>query len=697
MFGRRVCAIALSLLFIGASTVLSAGGAEDSATKNATTENYPDGSKWPAASYDAVVGTALPLNAAAMMDAPAVCFACAELIQLDLPAGIDLLAGQASLVMSGGGAPSIRTVTGADAIEPVDEIDQAQREAMGLGGTAGPGSPKWFIDHALQYNGVRLAKQSSVLAIVGANGQLLYTRKRAMPSSVDGTMPTVSAEEAVQVARRDAGESFSSLDPECGDPQLEIWVDPDLKGKLTWTFNVTSPSVEKPEARQYWIAAVGDASIVSWESLIYDTHHGAVTGTLWENSPLHSTGSKTLGDVKVIRTGGGAGSLVTDPDGRYAFPTGSGNATLTASLSGPFCVIENKAGAVLKRSHTGGVVNPIDLNFGAAGEFQTAQVSAFYWTNVAHELTKDILGPGDLAKLPTRVNINASCNAYWNGSSINFYRAGGSCPNTAYSDVVLHEYGHGVDHRKGGIVDGGYSEGFGDALAIFGTRQSCLGRDFTGAGSCLRQATDVITWPPSSPQVHFVGRIYGGFTWELIQQLKNTYSEDGAYDIATRLVLAAAAGNPSSIPDAVKLSFLADDDDGDLTNGSPHFAELAAAADSRKIPRPIDPTPRMGYVWANKKLASNYTPSATYSYNSSGGKIEINRLGKGRYRVRFRGLGGKGKAGGNVQVTAYGGGNETAKVVGWSSSGSDFVVTVRCRNAKGKLVDTLYTVLVHWN
>ena len=174
--------------------------------------------------------------------------------------------------------------------------------------------------------------------------------------------------------------------------------------------------------------------------------------------------------------------------------------------------------------------------------------------------------------------------------TINFFQAGGGCPNTAYSDVVLHEYGHAVDHAKGDILDGGYSEGFGDAVALIGTRQSCLGRDFFGAGTCLRPATDLIMWPPAPGDgVHTIGRRYAGFTWELIEQLKNTFDDDGAFGIAERLVLGAAAASPSDIPDAVHLMFLVDDDDGNLANGTPHFEALAAAADSRNIPRPADP------------------------------------------------------------------------------------------------------------
>ena len=58
-------------------------------------------------------------------------------------------------------------------------------------------------------------------------------------------------------------------------------------------------------------------------------------------------------------------------------------------------------------------------------------------------------------------------------------------------------------------------------------------------------------------------------------------NETAALDAATHLVLGAAAGNPANIPDAVLLSFIVDDDDGNLANGTPHFRAIAAAADAR--------------------------------------------------------------------------------------------------------------------
>jgi hypothetical protein len=356
---------------------------------------------------------------------------------------------------------------------------------------------------------------------------------------------------------------------------------------LAWTFTITAGPMAEPDVRRFWVAAVGEPRVLDWESEIYHTQHGRVTGNLWTTSAATGapTANRALADLQVTRNTDSA-QIITGPDGRYGYITNTGNAQITAVLQGPFASVQDQAEPNLQVMQSGGTTGPIDLNFGASSETDLAQATAFFWTNFAHEFAQPALGPSALPNLTVRTNINATCNAFWDGSSINFFHAGNGCPNTAYSDVVLHEFGHGVDAANGGIIDGGYSEGFGDSLAALGTRQPCVGRDFFGPGSCLRPATDIVFWPPTNPEVHDVGRRYAGFVWKLVQQLKRSNSDDEAFKVATRLVLGAAAANPSSIPDAVRLSFVIDAPTGNPADGSPHFQALAAAADSRHIPWP---------------------------------------------------------------------------------------------------------------
>ena len=649
-------------------------------------ENYPDGSKWPTPQYEKPK-TEHRLAVADLVSGKELAAAASSGMQSELPAGFT--AGSAKAVRLTLDVPSAR-LSAAPEKNSAETTDTPRSPSAPKQTTV-----KWLVDYPVVYKGVPLSQSSDLLVISGGDGQVQYLRKRNLPRSVDATEPTVDKKAAVEMGATHAKGAPGNV--QASDPTLEVWVDPTLRGRLAWSFTVSDDSAVTPMARRYWVAAVGAPQVLNWESLVYSTHFGAVTGTVWQTSSLQPTADDPLPFLTVTRTGGGGGAQTTGPDGRYGFTSGGGPAVVNAGLSGLHSVVADFGGPLMTRSQSGTPASAMDLNFGGASEFQLAEVSGFYWANFIHTFASDILSATDLVALPTNVNINSSCNAFWNGSSINFFRAGGGCPNTAYSDVILHEYGHGIDSSKGGILDGGYSEGFGDSMAILGTRQSCVGRDFFGAGTCLRPATDVDLWPPPPfSDVHFIGKRYMQFVWQLVQELKKSESEEDAFQIAGHLVLGAAAANPLNIPDAVRLSFIVDDDDGNLSNGTPHCTELAAAADSRTIPHPACPPQKLAYAWANEPKNASYTPSIPYSYNSAGGPITITRSDEGAYAVKFAGLGGNGIVGGNVQVTPYGSGHEGCRVRNWSSGGPDFIVNVKCTNALGIEDDVRYTILVTW-
>ena len=77
--------------------------------------------------------------------------------------------------------------------------------------------------------------------------------------------------------------------------------------------------------------------------------------------------------------------------------------------------------------------------------------------------------------MPVAVNVASTCNAFWNGTGLVFFAAGGGCVNTAtVPDVVYHEYGHGnndkiyqQDGRPNGMVNGALHEGMADVCATF--------------------------------------------------------------------------------------------------------------------------------------------------------------------------------------------------------------------------------------
>jgi hypothetical protein len=100
------------------------------------------------------------------------------------------------------------------------------------------------------------------------------------------------------------------------------------------------------------------------------------------------------------------------------------------------------------------------------------------------------------------------------------------------------------------------------------------------------------------------------------------------------------------------------------------------------------PNPNLAYAWANQPTTSSYSPNTFYRSNPSGGAVTITRSGVGRYSVAWSGL--SLLDGGDVQVTAYSGGNIVCKVEGWGSTS----VGVRCFNpATNALVDSYFDIM----
>src|SRR5439155_19007108 len=133
--------------------------------------------------------------------------------------------------------------------------------------------------------------------------------------------------------------------------------------------------------------------------------------------------------------------------------------TAVTTLSGPFIKVADVCGAITRSSTCGADID-MGLNAGtdctvpagaSAGDTRSSR-TGYYHLNRIKENARAYL-PGNAwlnAQLTDNVNINNTCNAFWNGSTVNFYRSGGGCRNTGeISAVFLHEWGHGLSANDG--------------------------------------------------------------------------------------------------------------------------------------------------------------------------------------------------------------------------------------------------------
>jgi len=188
-------------------------------------------------------------------------------------------------------------------------------------------------------------------------------------------------------------------------------------------------------------------------------------------------------------------------------------------------------------------------------------------------------------------NFTSSCNAVSTGQFIIMFRAGNGCENTGLlDDVVFHEFGHTVHAqsliRSVGSFDNAHSEGLSDYIAATLTEDSSIGEGIRFSNQPIRETnpSTSVTWSQvqNSQVPHTRGLTYAGSMWDLKQALQAKLGEeDGARtaDLLWFETLRRANGIPTTFEETIA----ADDDDGDLSNGTPNFCEILEAFDEHEL------------------------------------------------------------------------------------------------------------------
>jgi hypothetical protein len=224
-------------------------------------------------------------------------------------------------------------------------------------------------------------------------------------------------------------------------------------------------------------------------------------------------------------------------------------------------------------------------------EFVRAEVNGYIQSNVVRDFTL-YHAPGypvigSQTNFTVNVNIGSTCNAFYDGSSINFYRAGGGCANTAYSSVVHHEYGHHLV-QVGGSGQGQYGEGMSDCMSMLIADDPILGYGFeNNCSSGIRSAVNNLQYPCDGA-IHYCGQLLSGCVWDTRNALSITHPNE-YMDILAPLTINSILlhGSSSSITPAITIDFLTlDDDDGMIENGTPHYAEICTGFDAHSMDCP---------------------------------------------------------------------------------------------------------------
>jgi hypothetical protein len=407
-----------------------------------------------------------------------------------------------------------------------------------------------------------------------------------------------------------------------------------LKHLLVWRF-----LLDEPSASARWVGEV-DARDGSISAFYEGTQYSAVRGGVFPVSPdgdCTAGGCEIPGFPMPFADTTEAGQSGPFGDDYGNLMCVNPGATVETNLSGPYVHIADTCGPVSEIAACGsgldlGIKHGENCNAGegdAPGNTSAARTTYYHMNRVAQ--IARYYNPGNAwLQSPVTVNVNlaSSCNANWSGSVVNMYGAGSNCNNTGENaDILVHEWGHGYDQNDGGGMDRP-SEAYSDIVAILTSRDSCMGRGTyndgshcTGYGDACLTCTGFRDFDWSARQSGTPATLTSfaqvrcqsdtsGFAGPCRREphCESYISSEAMFDLATRdlpasgmdqdtawqlvdrlwyMTRAGSGGDAYTCVSSLSNSCgatswyqrmrVADDDDGNLANGTPHAAALFSA------------------------------------------------------------------------------------------------------------------------
>ncbi|MEM7165642.1 MAG: hypothetical protein AAF581_09260 [Planctomycetota bacterium] len=442
-----------------------------------------------------------------------------------------------------------------------------------------------FGDLPVDGGNARLVVHNSCYDTAGQRGsRVVYAASTAASSVTPQRGPLIAAATALSLVRSQY-------------PHLDRWSSPELAilprmqvGVRTWRIHGQGRSRVGPLGLTFFVAAERGELLLVRDGICSADIVGTVTGRatpgLLPDTPTNPPTLRPLASLEVEVVGGA--QTVTAADGTFLLPAATAPVTVAADLVGPWVKVVENAGANLHDEEIATPPATVNLSFnnGQPSQFTTSQVNAFLHVTATYDFFKSRQPHFTGIDQPILATVNRTqpCSAFFDPFDIEleFSWGAGGCANSAYSSVITHEYGHFIVHVLG-VGQGAFGEGFADALSILRFEDPRIGADFQGPGTFVRRIGDTQFQYPCTGSIHTCGEVLAGVFWDLKNDLQQLYGAVEGLEKARQIFVDFSAvtlgglGQDSAHPQTVFELLIADDDDGDLGNGTPHFESICWA------------------------------------------------------------------------------------------------------------------------
>ena len=386
-------------------------------------------------------------------------------------------------------------------------------------------------------------------------------------------VPTISSEQAIISACNNLSFPIISSEIEDNLKVLPIPFEGKYLYKLVFLINVKTSIAEGPANYLCYVDANSGELLMRKNKVVYEAPQPStvnIKGNVFTSHPYNPTSDQNLVDLRATNSNS---NYFSDASGNFNFPANNGSANY---------FLEGNFAEVRTNSYVQNFNSSLNNSFVTFDNSNSTiqERTAFYAVNKIHSHLKNTFPSftGLDISMETNVDEQGSCNAYFDGSSINFYAEGGGCHATAkIVDVVYHEYGHAINSSRygSGMWNGGLNEGYADVWAITLTESPVLGFgwDLQDPNICVRRYDQNKKVYPQDlvGEVHADGEIIAGAFWDTYLNLGSMpqmidlfkYTFDAAPD--------GPNGTEGIIYTDVLLEVLfADDNDNNLFNGTPN-------------------------------------------------------------------------------------------------------------------------------
>jgi len=465
---------------------------------------------------------------------------------------------------------------------------------------------RWYVSYRQMVKGIEVLHSEVELRIF-RNGKVMAFGSDYYQGVNVSTTPSITLENALRQAK--AGLTFNkTTDSVEGDGTIYI-LPLEKNGRVNYHL-VYLTHVKTREPLGNFVTFVdAHSGDVRWRYnrlREYSDVSGSATGLVHEKTHLDTLSSKPFSGQTIYYFSADGTTLVdsavTDATGQYTLAASNTDSVLlSTAFSGPWVTVTREDtvadASYLKKV---GVNDQVSVAWDSTNS-DASERDAFYHINLVHDFQKalDANFTGMDYSMPAKVNLTfAACNAFWDGTGVNFFAAGtvgpsgqgSECPSFAQvPGIVYHEYGHGINDKfyqqqgvPSGMINSAVHEGMSDVISAFILDESIVGESVIPGIPFTRLLKNTLRYPEDiKDEGHWDGQILAGAFWDI--------REATSLELAKRLSNDARYGIPDDPDTGVAFGewylevLVADDDDGNLDNGSPNMSVIRQAFNAHGI------------------------------------------------------------------------------------------------------------------